>query len=174
MTIEALQNHLPAFAKDMRLNLSAILSTQEGTDLTLNQVHGIALATAFATKQPMLIETMKVITNATLSKEEQEATQAAATIMAMNNIYYRFIHLMSDKSYAALPVKLRMNVIGNPGVSKIDFELYCLAVSALNGCGMCMQAHAKALEEGAVSKLGVQTAIRVAAVMNGVAMGLSC
>ena len=174
MTIEILQNQLPAFAKDIRLNLSTLLTADEGSDLALNQIHGIALASALATKEPKLIAALKTLTSATLTQEEQEAAQTAATIMAMNNVYYRFIHLMNDKSFASLPVKLRMNVIGNPGIAKVDFELYCLAVSALNGCGMCMDAHANELQKANISKVGVQTAIRIAAVMNGAAMGLSC
>jgi alkyl hydroperoxide reductase subunit D len=62
-----------------------------------------------------------------------------------------------------------MNVIGNPGIAKVDFELYCLAVSAINGCGMCMEAHVHEVEKAGTSKLGVQSAIRIASVINSLA-----
>jgi alkyl hydroperoxide reductase subunit D len=93
--------------------------------------------------------------------------------MAMNNIYYRFAHLVSDKSYAGMPAKLRMNVIANSGIDKSDFELCCLAVSALNGCGMCMEAHTHELVKAGFSKQAIQSCVRIAAVMNAAAMGVS-
>jgi alkyl hydroperoxide reductase subunit D len=90
----------------------------------------------------------------------------------MNNIYYRFTHLVGDKAYATMPAKLRMNVIGNPGVSKVDFELNCLAVSAINGCGMCLDAHAHELTKAGLSKLAVQSAVRIASVVSAAAFSL--
>jgi alkyl hydroperoxide reductase subunit D len=107
-----------------------------------------------------------------LIEADVRAAKAAATIMAMNNIYYRFIHLVQDPSYAALAAKLRMNVISNPGIDTLDFELNCLAVSALNGCGMCMDAHATALNKAGLSKLGIQSVIRIASVLNAAAMAI--
>jgi alkyl hydroperoxide reductase subunit D len=91
----------------------------------------------------------------------------------MNNVYYRFVHLVSDKEYGKLPAKLRMNVIGSPGIAKVDFELYALAVSAINGCGMCMDAHVHEVAKAGVSRVGVQSAIRIAAVVNATAQALS-
>jgi lipoyl-dependent peroxiredoxin subunit D len=108
-----------------------------------------------------------------LSDEEQQSAKIAATIMAMNNIYYRFIHLSDDKSFATLPAKLRMNAMSNPGVDKISFELMCIAISAINGCGMCINAHIKALETTGLTKLSIQSAIRIAAVLNATATGLA-
>ncbi len=97
------------------------------------------------------------------------AAKAAASIMAMNNIYYRFLHLASNNDYATRPAKLRMNVIGAPGIDKADFELFCLAVSAVNGCGMCIDAHEKVLLAAGVSIDTIQTAVRIAAVVNAIA-----
>ena len=92
--------------------------------------------------------------------------------MAMNNIYYRFLHIVGNDEYAKLPAKLRMNVIGNPGVDKTDFELYSLAVSAINGCGACVAAHEKVVRKAGVTAEGVQSAVRIAAVVHGVAVAL--
>ena len=104
-----------------------------------------------------------------LSENYINAAKAAATIMAMNNIYYRFIHLSSDKDYGKLPANLRMNIIGNPGIEKVDFELMSLAVSAINGCGMCMDAHVHEVTKAGVSKEAVQSTIRIASVINATA-----
>ncbi len=89
--------------------------------------------------------------------------------MAMNNVYYRFVHLASNPEYAQIPAKLRMNVIGSPGIDKADFELFCLAVSAMNGCGMCIDSHEKVLKSHGVKADVIQAAARVGAVMKAVA-----
>ena len=83
--------------------------------------------------------------------------------MAQNNVYYRFVNLAANKEYGTIPAKLRMNVIGNPGVDKIDFELWSLAVSAINGCGMCIDAHEAELKKSGMSAEQIQTAVRIAA-----------
>lgn len=170
MQFDEVKNKLSDSAKDIKLNISTTF-TEEGTDLNKNQVGGIALASAYAIKNPSLI---KSVFNEVsyLSEAEKEAAKSAATIMAMNNIYYRFIHLVNDKSFANLPARLRMNVISNPGIEKLDFELSCLAVSAINGCGMCIEAHTQQLIKGGISKLAIQSSIRIAAVLNAIAMGL--
>ena len=97
------------------------------------------------------------------------AAKAAATIMAQNNVYYRFAHLATNKEYSTMPAKLRMNVIGNPGVDKKDFELWSLAVSAINGCGMCIDAHEAVLKKAGFGAESIQTAVRIAATVQAVA-----
>jgi alkyl hydroperoxide reductase subunit D len=97
------------------------------------------------------------------------AARAAAAVMAMNNVYYRFVHLASNPVYETLPARLRMNAIGNPGIDKADFELFSLAVSAQNGCGMCIDAHERVLTQHGVKAETVQGAVRIAAVMKALA-----
>ncbi|HVV69319.1 MAG TPA: carboxymuconolactone decarboxylase family protein [Gammaproteobacteria bacterium] len=172
MNIEQLKNALPEYAKDIKLNLINVLSIDGAPDLNLNQIYGIALSSALATGNKEVITAITAQAENYLSEKELEAAKAATIIMAMNNVYYRFIHLASDKSYAAMPAKLRMNVIGNPGIDKVNFELNCLAVSAMNGCGMCMDAHAHELTKAGISKLGVQSCVRIAAVVNAATISL--
>ena len=93
--------------------------------------------------------------------------------MAMNNIYYRFMHLGTSADYKTLPARLRMNVIGKPGVDKVDFELWSLAVSAINGCGVCIDSHEKILREAGLSAEQIQAAVRIAATVHAVARTLS-
>ena len=93
--------------------------------------------------------------------------------MAMNNIYYRFIHLAADDEIKKMPANLRMQIMANPGVPKLDFELFSLAVSAINGCGMCMESHLHEVVKGGLSKQGAQSAIRIAAVINATAQALA-
>lgn len=172
MNLDQLKNQLPDYAKDIRLNLSSVLSEEGAPGLNLKQIMLISLACAYATKQESVIDAFFSATKAQLNADEINAAKSAATIMAMNNIYYRFVHLVSDKSYATMPAKLRMSVIGNPGVAKVDFELASLAISAINGCGMCIDAHTHELTSADVSKEAIQSSIRIAAVMNAAATGV--
>ena len=90
--------------------------------------------------------------------------------MGMNNIYYRFNHLVSDEEYSSMPARLRMNIIGKPGIDKADFELFSIAVSAINGCGMCIDSHDKVLKNAGIKKETIQNAIRIASVIHAVAV----
>lgn len=174
MNIEQLTSSLPIYAKDIKLNLATVLSEEGAPDLTLRQIHGIALASAFTTKNQMVINAFLKESFNHLSAEEINAAKAAALMMAMNNIYYRFTHLMSDKDYSVMPAKLRMNIIANPGIERIDFELYCLAISTLNGCGLCMNAHANELVKSTkVTKLAIQSTVRIASVLNALALAVT-
>ena len=103
-----------------------------------------------------------------LSEEARTAAKAAAAIMGMNNVYYRALHLMKNPEYQTLPARLRMNVVSNPGVEKIDFELWSLAVSAINGCGVCLDAHETELKKRGLPNVAIQAALRIAAVVNAV------
>ena len=104
-----------------------------------------------------------------LSPEAANAARAAAAVMAMNNVYYRFVHLTSNPEYGKMPARLRMNVIGSPGIEKEDFELFSLAVSAMNGCGMCIDSHERVLQQHGVKPEVVQSAVRIGAVIKAVA-----
>lgn len=170
MSVADIKEKLGDYAKDTRINLSNVLSEDNAKDLSQAQVSAVALASAYATKNQTLISA--IANEVDLSDASIEAAKAAATIMGMNNIYYRFVHLVSDKEYGSMPANLRMQVIGNPGVDKVEFELTSLGVSAINGCGMCIDAHVNELTEAGLSKNGIQSAIRIAAVVNAAAQGL--
>jgi alkyl hydroperoxide reductase subunit D len=169
MSIQDLRNQLGEYAKDTKLNLGSVLTEEGAQDLKLNQIYGIALASAYATKNTTVVNAVQKEAAAILSEAEIHAAKAAATIMAMNNVYYRFNHLVSDKEYGKMPAKLRMNVIGSPGIDKTDFEMMSLAISAINGCGMCMDAHVHEITKAGISKQGVQSCIRISAVINAAA-----
>ena len=165
MPIQALQDAIPDVAKDIRLNLSSVLTPEGSPGLTPKQIAVVALSCAYAVKNDKVVKGLRAFSRETLNDAEIRAAQSAASIMAMNNVYYRFIHLVSDKDYATMPAKLRMSVIGNSGMERTDFELCSLAVSAINGCGMCMDAHARQLVNAGITKEGVQSAVRIGAVI---------
>ncbi|MEL3889444.1 carboxymuconolactone decarboxylase family protein [Ferrovibrio sp. MS7] len=170
MSIEVLKNRLPEYAKDLKLNLSSLAAEQ---GLTQQQRAGTFVATALAAREPSVIQAVLAEFGPQLSPEALQAAKAAAAIMSMNNIYYRFVHMMGDQSaYKTMPAKLRMNVIGKPGVEKLDFEIWSLAVSAINGCGMCVEAHEHELTKGGLEAEKIQAAVRIAATVHAVAVTL--
>jgi len=172
MSINDLKQKLPEYAKDIKLNLGNVMLEKGSPGLTLSQIYLIALASAFTTKHAEIIDCLIKEAGDKLSTTDINAAKVASIIMAMNNIYYRFVHLVSDEDYRQMPSKLRMNMITNTGVEKIDFELMSLAVSAINGCGLCMDSHVKAISDN-VSKEGIQSTIRIASVINAVASTLA-
>ena len=173
MSVEAFKETLPDTAKDIRINLSKIMSEEGAPGLSAKQIMGTALASAYATRQPQVIAALTAEASSVLTQEEIASSKAAATIMAMNNIYYRFIHLAADDEIKKMPANLRMQILASPGVPKVDFEIFCLAVSAINGCGMCMESHVHEVVKGGVSKQGAQSAIRIAAVINAAAQAIA-
>lgn len=166
MSLKEFADSLPDYAKDIRLNVGSLLNDQALGD---QRKYGLLLACAHGSGYRPLVEAAEAEATPKLSPEAANAARAAAAVMAMNNVYYRFVHLASNKEYSTLPAKLRMNVIGSPGIEKDDFELFSLAVSAMNGCGMCIDSHEKILRQHGVSSEAIQTAARVAAVMKAVA-----
>jgi len=173
MTISNLKSSIKDYAKDIKLNITGVLDADNSGGLSQNQVYAIALASAYSTKQADVITALEAEVEGKISDAEINAAKSAAAMMAMNNIYYRFVHLVSDNEYANMPAGLRMNVIANPGVEKIDFELYSLAVSAINGCGMCIDAHVNQAVKHGVSKQAVQHTIKIGAVINAAAQALA-
>ena len=172
MDVTTIKNLIPEHAKDLKLNLASVLSPEGAPGLNQEQILGVALASSIAARNPALLFEVEALAKGTLETAQITAARAAASIMGMNNVYYRFVHLVDNDEYAKLPAKLRMNVIGNPGVAKTDFELYSLAVSAINGCGACMAAHEKVVRKAGLSAEAVQSAVRIAAVMHGIAVAL--
>lgn len=169
MSIAALKDRLPDYAKDLKLNLSNVLATP---GLTAQQVWGTALASALASRNGTVIRAIDAAAAETLSPEAVRAAKTAAALMGMNNIYYRFTHLVARRDYATMPARLRMNAIANPGIDPLDFELFSLAVSAINGCGQCIDSHEQTVVNKGVAKETVQNIIRIAAVIHAVAVTL--
>jgi alkyl hydroperoxide reductase subunit D len=166
MTLDQLIESLPSYAKDLKLNYSSLIRQQ--TELTPQQLWGTVVASAVATRTPQLLEAVLAEAANHLSPQAIEGAKAAAAIMAMNNIYYRFLHLTSNPKYATLPAKLRMNVLRTHGADPVDFELWSVAVSAINGCGKCVDAHENVLRQKGVTEETIAAAIRIAAVLHAI------
>ena len=167
--VETLRTSIPDVAKDIKLNLQSVL--QPGS-LTAAQRWGVAIASAVATRNTALRDAVIADAGAEVSGEVIDDAIAAAALMAMNNVYYRFRHLVGKESYSQMPARLRMQRIAKPATNKADFELFCLAVSAINGCEMCIRSHEDVVVKGGVTEEQVHDAVRIAATVNAAALSL--
>ena len=170
MSIDLLKDRLPEYARDLKLNLSSLASEQL---LSPQQKAGSFIAAALAANHAPTTQAVVDAFGPELSPEALNAAKIAASLMAMNNIYYRFVHLVHAADYKTLPAKLRMTAMAKPGVDKVDFELWSLVVSAINGCGMCLEAHEKVCRDHGLSAEQIQAAVRIAATVHAVARTLS-
>jgi len=166
MTLESLLARVPEYAKDLRLNAGTVLRQAE---LTAPQSWGTAIACAVACRNPELLEAVVSDAREQLSQTVIEAAKSAAAVMGMNNIFYRFKHLSGNEKYSTMPARLRMQVIRTHGADAVDFELWCLAVSAVNGCGACVASHENVLKEKGVTEETMLAAVRIASVLHGLA-----
>ena len=171
-TLDAIRDVIPDYARDLKLNLGTVLTTSGAPGLNDKQIWSIALASAIASRNTGFARSIEAQSRTHLADVEVQGAKAAAAIMGMNNIYYRFLHLVEDHEYQSMPARLRMNVIANHGIDKLDFELISLAVSAVNGCGLCVTSHEKKLRQHEVSREAIQSAVRIAATVHAVAVTL--
>ncbi len=173
MSVEQLRNTLPSFAQDIKINLGNVLNSE---DSPIDQLvrYRIGLASAYATRNVSIAQAIEQSGRELgLIDADVHAAKLAATLMAMNNVYYRFLHLAHEPELQKLPARLRMQGLVTPGISKLDFELMSLAVSAINGCGMCIEAHNREVLKHDVGVSGLQEVARIAAVVHGAAQGLA-
>ena len=169
MSLENLKDALPEYAKDLKLNLGSIARS---TDLNEEQLWGTLLASAAATRNTQVLAEIGAEAADNLTAEAYQAALAAASVMGMNNVFYRGRGFLEGR-YDDLRAGLRMNVIANPGVDKANFELWSFAVSAINGCSHCVVAHEHTLREAGVSREAVLEALRAAAIISGVAQAIT-
>jgi alkyl hydroperoxide reductase subunit D len=170
MNLDTLIEAVPSYAKDLKLNFSSVMRQQ--TDLNEQQAWGTVVASAITSRNPELITAVLDEAATHLTPEALDAAKGAAAIMGMNNIFYRFLHLSSNEKYRAMRAGLRMNVIRTHGTDPLDFELWSLAVSAINGCGACVDSHEKILRDKGISEEKILAAVRIASVIHAIAVVL--
>ena len=168
--LDTLRETLPEDFKDTKLNLASVLA---GENLGDTQAWGVALAAARFLRAARLALALEADMRAGLGEAASavisDAT-AAAGLMAMNTVYYRFRHMIGKESYASRPPRLRMQRMAKPATSSVDFELMSLACAALAGCEFCLQNHeAKIVAEG-TSEESCHDCVRIAAVVAAAAV----
>lgn len=165
----SLSERVPDYARDLKLNLGAVLG---GGSLAEPLRYAIALACAIATRHRALRQALEQEVLDRAGAPYVEDAHAAAALMGMNNVYYRFRHKIGKETYREMPARLRMQRIAKPATSKAEFELMCMAVSTINDCETCVQSHEHAVREAGLSDEQVHDAVRIAAVIHGLSIAL--
>jgi alkyl hydroperoxide reductase subunit D len=168
--VEQLRDTFPDTARDIKINLQNVL-----TPATLNdaQVWGVALACAQATRNARLATAVLGDAMARgIADGVLEDARAAAILMAMNNVFYRFRHIVDKEEYSQKPARLRMQRLAQVASNKADFELFCLAVSAINNCETCVRSHEEAVLKQGLTSDHVHDAVRIAATIQAAAQAL--
>ncbi|WP_246361442.1 carboxymuconolactone decarboxylase family protein [Haloechinothrix aidingensis] len=167
MSLAELRDTLPDYAKDTKVNLDKVIGSSTLPD---GIVWGTALACAYAARNGTVLRAFDAEARRRLSAESVSAAKAAGSIMAMSNVFYRAKHMLAEAEYDSLPAKLRMQVTARPGVDKVLFELWSLAVSAISGCQRCLESHEQALRRNGTSRETVHEALRIASVVHAAAV----
>lgn len=170
--MEQLSSQIKDYAKDIKLNFSSVLTEEGSLGLTQKQIVMLALSCAYSLKNPQLQTDLMDEYAKLLTDEDLFGIKAAVSLMAMNNVYYRFVHLAHNETLSKMPTKLRMNVMRDPKVSKLDFELLSLGVSILNGCGMCIASHINSVKQHGATDEAIASVGRIAAVMKAMDQAL--
>jgi len=162
--LEALAETFPDAARDLRVNLTAVLRESSLDERTR---FAVALASAQASGSRALVSAIERDGAGVLDEAARDDAAAAVALMAMNNVYYRFRHMVGKPAYLEKPARLRMQRIAKPRTGKAEFELLCLAVSAIEGCEACVRSHEASVLAAGASEDNVLDAVRIAAVVRG-------
>ncbi len=153
------------YIRDLRMNAKAVLESEH---LTFKETSLLALCIAANNTNDILLNTYKNIASEQgATSEEIAETIAVASLLSVNNVFYRFRHFIGKEYYNTAPARLRMNIMMSPILGKEFFELLSLAVSAVNGCEMCVKSHEASVMAAGSSENRVWDAIRIAAVVTG-------
>ncbi len=167
---DKLRESFPDAARDIKINLQNVL---QPATLNLQQTWGVAIACAWASRHRPLTDAL--IADARAKGVEEgvlEDAKAAAIMMGMNNVYYRFRHVIGKESYEQKPARLRMLRLKQVATNATDFELFSAAVSSINDCEACLRSHEKVVLEGGLTEDHVHDAIRIAATIHAAAVAL--
>jgi alkyl hydroperoxide reductase subunit D len=161
--VDTLKEGLPDYAKDTKLNLDSVVKRS-----TLDPVEAqcVALAATFATGNSKL---WTWISSQIVEPAETNAAITAASLMAMNNVWYPYVEMANDAQLKGLPAQLRMNAIAtHGGTTRARFEAYSLAASIVGKCHFCVSAHYDTLKKEGYSVEQLRDIGRIAAVMTAV------
>lgn len=160
------------YIRDLRVNLR---STLESASLGgKKNAYLIALAVAANDRNNALISAFTELAKKEGATDAEIAeTHAIASLLATNNVFYRFRHFCDNKAYEQMPAGIKMTIMLRPVLPKVFFELVSLVVSAVNGCQACVNSHEKSVRHEGGSEQMIFDAIRLGAVVRGLSVAMN-
>jgi len=166
--VDQLKDSLPEYAKDIKLNLDAVVNR---STIDSDQATYLAVAAAFATGNGKLLA---FIAAGAIDEVERNAALTAGAIMAQNNVWYPYVEMADDPALSGLPAQLRMNAItSHGGTTKAKFEAYSLASSIIGRCHFCVKAHYETLKQEGYTVEQLRDIGRISATINDLSKILS-
>jgi alkyl hydroperoxide reductase subunit D len=159
-SLDLLERGESRYLRDLKLNLTSTLTSEH---LSTKECALIGLSSAINNNNRILTQFF------TRYAEEQGATAAetaeaagCASLVASTNVFYRFRHFTQKEKYSQIPARIRMQLMMKPITGKEFFELMSLAISAINGCEMCVNAHEDSLIKMGTTEERIFDAVRIA------------
>ena len=162
--VDQLKDNLPEYAKDIKLNLDAIVNR---SSIDPDYALYLSISAAFAAGNGKLVT---YLASHAADETEKNAAFAAATIMAQNNVWYPYVEMTGDENFKSVTPQLRMNIIASHGgTTKAKFESYSLIASIIGKCHFCVRAHYDVLKQEGYTTDQLKDIGRLAATINAVA-----
>jgi len=154
------------YIHDLKLNFNSILSSEH---LSAKEIALIAVSSAVNNNNsPLLNYFIQLAEKSECTAEEIAEASACASLLASNNIFYRFRHFTQKEKYGQIPARIRMQIMMKPVTGKEFFELISLVISAINGCEMCVNAHEDSLIKLGTAEERIFDAVRIASLITSV------
>ena len=165
--LELLANTDSKYLRDLRINVSNALAYP---NLTKKESYLVTLAVGINEKNEKLVKAFTSLAEKEgASNAEIAELHSLVSLMNINNVFYRFRHYTKKEYYTNTPAGIKMSIMMNPVLGKEFFELLSLAISAVNGCEMCVNAHEQSVKQHGATEARIYDAIRLSAVINGFA-----
>jgi len=162
-SLSLLENGQSRYLRDLKLNFTSTLSSEH---LSTKECALLGLATAVNNaNKPLTTFFNKIALENGASAEDSAEAAGCASLLASNNIFYRFRHFTQKEKYTQIPARIRMQLMMKPVTGKEFFEIMSLAISAINGCEMCVNAHEDSLIKMGTTEERVFDAIRIASLV---------
>ena len=166
--LNALKERIPEYAKDIRLNLDAVIAR---SSLEPADAIGVALASAYAARSKVIVDAIRA--SGQLSDVDTNAALSAAALMGMNNVWYPYVEMAEDPDLKTQRPELRMNAYAtHGGIDRKRFELFALAASIVGKCHFCIGSHYKLLKDNGVTAQQLRDVGRIAAVVQAAALAI--
>ena len=151
------------YLRDLKLNFSSTLSSEH---LSAKEIGLLGLSIAVNERNDLMINFFKKFASENEANlEELAEAVACASLLASNNVFYRFRHFTQKEKYGQIPARIRMQIMMKPVTGKEFFELMSLAISAVNGCEMCVNSHEDSLLKLGATEERIFDAVRIASLI---------
>lgn len=161
--LELLEKGESRYLRDLKVNFNSTLTSEH---LSAKEIGLIGVTIAVNnTNKPLTVFYTNFAENNGASAEEIAEAAACASLLSSNNVFYRFRHFTQKEKYAQIPARIRMQIMMKPVTGKEFFELMSLAVSAVNGCEMCVNAHEDSLIKMGTTEERIFDAVRIASLI---------